>query len=165
MHPEAYAFVAESASKVGSPRSALELGAFNVNGSARALFPSVTRWYGIDLRAGENVDEVANAETWKTKQRFDLVLCTEVLEHAKYPKAIVQTAANALRKGGYFVMTCAAPGRIPHSNDGAHGGDVGHYANVSETEMYYWLEEAGFEILRLWVNRQAHDLYALALRP
>jgi SAM-dependent methyltransferase len=164
MHSEAYTFVGYAAEEVGSPKAGLELGAYNVNGSARELFPSVTRWYGIDLRPGENVDEVANAETWMSKKRYDLVLCTEVLEHAQDPEAIVETAYRHLRKGGFFVMTCAAPGRAPHTNDGAHGDVREHYENVSQNDMYDWLEKAGFDVLRLWVNTRARDLYALARR-
>jgi len=164
MHPEAHAFVQSVVERTHHPRKALELGAYNVNGHCRGLFPSVTEWYGIDLRPGPNVDETANAETWKPQKRYDLVLCTEVLEHARHPEAIVETAHKALRKKGFFIMTCATTGRAPHSNDGAHSGFKDYYRNITLTEMDDWLRHSGFRILRLEQNRQACDLYALAKR-
>ena len=163
MHAEAFAFV-ERVSWDMDPKSALELGAYDVNGNCRILFPSVTAWWGVDRRPGPNVDEVADAETWRTKKKFDLVLCTEVLEHATHPEAIVDTAYRALREGGHFVMTCATAGRAPHSDDGVRGVEMQHYQNVSQTEMFDWLDNAGFEVKRLEVNHRACDLYALAVR-
>jgi predicted SAM-dependent methyltransferase len=166
MHAEAYAFVMQVAQKIGEPREGLELGSYNVNGSAREELTSVTSWYGIDRRPGPNVDEVADAETWKPKKRYDLVLCTEVLEHATHPDEIVKTAFHSLRRGGFFIMTCAAPGRTPHSDDGVHDPAlISHYENVSSGEMYDWLEKAGFEVVAIEVNHRACDLYSLARRP
>ena len=165
MHAEAYAFVRSIVELTHRPRAAVEFGAYDVNGNCRSLFPSVTRWHGIDVRPGPNVDEVANAETWRTKARYDLVLCTEVLEHARHPDLIVGSAFRALRKKGKFVMTCAGNGREPHTDDGVHGVPIPHYRNIPESEMDEWLRDAGFRVKRLEVNRSACDLYVLALRP
>lgn len=165
MHPEARAFVQSIVELTHHPKSAVEFGAYDVNGNCRGLFPSVVRWHGVDVRPGPNVDEVANCETWRTETRYDLVLCTEVLEHARHPDLIVGSAFRALRKKGKFVMTCAGNGREPHTDDGVHGVPIPHYRNIPESEMDEWLRDAGFRIKRLEVNRKACDLYVLAIRP
>lgn len=163
MHQEARAFVYEASLIVNktTPQDALEIGSRDVNGNCREYFPTVNSWYGIDLRDGPNVDEVADAETWVPIQTFDLVLCTEVLEHAKNPRAIVDVVYEALDPGGYFIMTCALLGRRPHDCDGNHPAVMTeHYRNIACDEMAGYLEN--FSCDRLKVNHTSHDLYAIA---
>jgi SAM-dependent methyltransferase len=46
---------------------------------------------------------------------YDLVLCTEVLEHLEQPFAAIQNLLNATRPGGFLVVT-VPDGRIDHLN-------------------------------------------------
>lgn len=162
MHEAARRYVGKASVWVVSPRDALEIGAYDVNGNARDAFGKQVKWYGIDLRPGPNVDEVADASTWQTRRRFDLVLSTEALEHAVDPEAIVRTAHRVLRKSGYFVMTCASPLRRPHDNDGNHGVFPDHYRGISRMEMHKYLTAAGFRVVDLVDNQHDCDIYATA---
>ena len=62
MHPEAMQWVAEHATKVGSPVRVMDQGGQNVNGSIRELFPTATDWTSVDMFNGEGVDVVADCE-------------------------------------------------------------------------------------------------------
>ena len=81
MHPEARAFVAGVARRAGA-RWVVELGARDLNGTVRDLFPSARGYTGVDLVAGPGVDVVADAADWRPREPApDLVVCCEVLEH------------------------------------------------------------------------------------
>lgn len=112
MHQEAMQWVVSS-TRGHWPR-VLELGSRNINGSVRALFPASFFW-GIDIREGDGVDEVADGATWQTAEPFDLVLCLEVFEHTPDWSLLVRTAARALGQGGVAVFTMATDPRFPHS--------------------------------------------------
>src|SRR5690348_12418414 len=92
----------------------LDIGGRSVNGTARAAFPHAACTV-LDIRSGDDVDIVADAAAWEPEREWDLVLCTEVFEHTPDYPAICATALKACRPGGRFVVTCAAPGRPPHS--------------------------------------------------
>lgn len=167
MHDAAYRFVSGVVAEHGFNQkalSAVEFGAYDVNGNARALFHHDTRWTGVDTRAGRGVDVVMPAEEYTPDRRVDVVLCTETLEHAPDWRGIVAAARRALKAGGAFVVTAAGPGRTPH---GCDGGDVGyeHYANISPLDLAAALDEAGFEDIAVENNERNHDVYAVAFAP
>jgi SAM-dependent methyltransferase len=131
MHAEAYYFVK---SRVPERRvSVLEIGSRNVNGEVRHLFDS-SRYVGLDIEPGPGVDVVADASVYETDDRFDVIVCCEVLEHTPVWAQIVARCGDLLRPAGHLILTCAGPGRAPH---GAGGGGVGdeHYANISVEEL------------------------------
>jgi SAM-dependent methyltransferase len=141
------------------------LGGRDVNGTARVLYPYVPLYVGVDLLPGQGVDVVADARDWRPPSwlRFDLVLCTEVLEHAPQPWRICETAWEILRPGGAFVVTCAGPGRKPHSGiDGGPLREGEHYENVDPELLADWLY--GFSAA--WANpsQDGTDLYAIAVK-
>lgn len=109
----------------------LELGSLDVNGSVRPLLASADSYHGIDLVDGPGVDEVADAATWRTGRRFDVVVCAEVLEHAPQWTDLLTNAWSLLAPGGWLLVTCATEGRTPHSAvDGLDVRPGEHYANV-----------------------------------
>ena len=122
----------------------LDIGGRNVNGTPRELFPNA-RYTVLDVRAGENVDIVADAASWEPDRRFHLVVSTECFEHtADWPR-ICQTAYKACRPGGRFVVTCAGPGRAPHSAFVEAGLQPGEfYANVDPKDLRNELQLVGF---------------------
>ena len=96
--------------------------------------------------------------------RYDVVLCTEVLEHAPDWISIVSVAASALVPGGRLVITCAGPGRAPHSGIEATAIQPGeHYRNVPHTELADVLEGLGLEVLDC--RQTGFDTQAAARRP
>lgn len=145
MHDQAYAWVLDNADLQAG--RVLDIGARDLNGSTRDLFRFATTYRTLDILPGPGVDIVADAATWPTDgEEFDVVVCTEVFEHAPAWPAIVRTAYGALVDGGQLVVTMAGPGRPPHSAiDGGwvlHDGE--HYGNVTAARLAEELEAAGF---------------------
>jgi hypothetical protein len=162
MHAEAAQAVAGMLAALPAPRRVVELGARSVNGSIRDLLPADCAYTGVDLAAGDNVDVVADAAQWRPETPVDLVICSETLEHAVDPLAIVDNAARMLAPGGALIVTTATPPRAPHS--GHDGGDLRpgeHYANIYPGDLGRWL--AGrFPRVQIRTDLQLGDLYALA---
>jgi trans-aconitate methyltransferase len=160
MHVEAFDFVRRFAT--AQPLAVLDLGGRDVNGTARPLFPAAD-YTVVDLTPGSNVDIVGDAATWRSPDRYDLVVSTEVFEHTPDWRAICVTAHEQLLPGGRVVVTCAGPGRAPHSGvDGnaLRGGEW--YANLDAAGLRDALEAAGF--VNVVVEIQGLDLRATAVR-
>lgn len=165
MHDEAREWVAKHAT--GGPVTVLDLGGRDVNGSVRDLFPGALAYTVLDVRPGDGVDIVADASTWDPgERRWDVVVSSEVFEHTAHWPGICRTAFKACRPGGTFIVTCAGPGRPPHSAiDGLfrlHPGE--HYANVPATELHRVLVETGWHDVVVDSQRSPADTRAVATR-
>ena len=143
MHPEAREGLARqleaSCLDLSAPWRVLDLGGRDINGSIRDLLPAAT-WTGLDVEAGPGVDLVHDATTpWPGGfDRFDIVVCTEVLEHVEKWGALLRTASQALEPGGpeMLFVTCASTGRRPHGASGAMDPAPGEwYDNVSPAAL------------------------------
>lgn len=146
--------------------SVLDIGGRDLNGSPRMFFPNANPYHVLDLRPGPNVDIVADAASWRgNREQYDLVICTEVFEHAKKWREILWTAWELLRPGGWILFTCAGPGRPPHSGIEAVPGliDGEWYANVSPQDIR---SELGYQG---WVQIETHlrgtDTQGCAVKP
>lgn len=150
----------------------LDIGGRDLNGSTRMFFPNASPYHVLDLRPGPNVDIVTDAATWTPvfsdgvpDAGYDLVLCTETFEHAEKWREIIATAWAALRSGGWFVFTCAGPGRPPHSGIAPQWELIGdeYYGNVSPEEIREELEQQG------WTKIEARllgtDTQGCAVKP
>jgi SAM-dependent methyltransferase len=98
----------------------LIVGSLDVNGSTAQYFDK-TRTVGIDLTPGPGVDYVINAHRLlegpalsmifgapypETYARcFDVVVCTEMLEHDDEFWTTLHNIGSLLRPGGYFILT------------------------------------------------------------
>lgn len=73
---------------------------------ARAAFAVDTPEHTITFR-------VENAEELDTSRRYDLILCTEVIEHTSRPERVVENLKAVLAPGGVLVVTmpnaCSLP--------------------------------------------------------
>lgn len=136
------AYVAARVAELDPPERVVEFGSLNVNGSVRHLFGDAT-YVGVDLRDGPGVDVIGDAVDVPL-EGFDVVVCTEVLEHYDRPWLLVRKAARAVRPGGVFIATAAGPGREPHANDGGPHVGSEHYANVAPGDLEDWCRAAGF---------------------
>ncbi|HWB37489.1 MAG TPA: methyltransferase domain-containing protein [Rugosimonospora sp.] len=143
MHAEVLEYVSRFATE--EPVAVLDIGGRDVNGTSRHLFPRAEPYVVLDLRPDDNVDIVADAATWVPNRLYDIVICTEVFEHTADWPAIAVTAFHALRAGGRFVVTCAGPGRAPHSAIEATALQPGeYYENVSRDDLAERLRTVGF---------------------
>jgi cyclopropane fatty-acyl-phospholipid synthase-like methyltransferase len=160
MHPEALAYVKRHAPD--APGDVAEVGSYDVNGSPRGLFSAATFYTGYDIRAGRGVDEVRDVAQWRAAPRFDTVVSTETLEHAKNAEALLAGMARMLRPGGLLILTAAAPERTPHGNNGGAVGAGEHYAGVDPADLRRWLREAGLTVVDLEHHAKRGDVYATA---
>lgn len=125
------------------PQSIVEIGSRNVNGAVRDLF-NQEHYTGIDLRPGPGVDIAVDALKWNPPSLVDLVICTEVLEHMEAWRDLVLHACTWLNFGGRIIITCAGPGREPHSAvDGGRLQKGEWYGNISPRELAFALRDAG----------------------
>ena len=145
--------------------SVLEFGSRNLNGSVRSVIDA-PYYVGVDLYEGPDVDIVGDAATVSLPDRFDLVVSTEVFEHADDANcaAIVANAFAHLNDGGSFVATMAGVGRGPHSAIEAvpelQPGEF--YRNVTADLLAGWLQAAGFR--RFSIDIQDLDIRCAAVK-
>jgi SAM-dependent methyltransferase len=162
VHPSAFAYLANEV-RQNFPSTAdlevLELGSYNVNGTARDVVPGA-HVHGIDIREGPGVDEVRDAGTYDGGERFELVLCAEALEHMKNPRAVIRAAHRSLKPGGLLIATMAAPERAPHDNNGNPEPFVDYYHGVEPSKLREWL--SAWEVLQLQHHPDIGDLYVTA---
>lgn len=130
MHPSAMAFAcsALTAEDVAG-NCVLEAGALDVNGSVRphveALGPF--EYIGTDMRAGPGVDVVCAAEDLPGRwllagapRVFDVVISTEMLEHAADWQAAMRGLVDAVADGGILVLTTRSAGFPRHEHPEDH---------------------------------------------
>jgi SAM-dependent methyltransferase len=162
MHDEAFRYVVEQVSKLDTDGiDVLDLGGRNVNGTTRELFRYAARYVSVDIRDGDEVDVVADAADLDLGELFDVVVSTELLEHAERGAEIVATARRHLKPGGKFIATMAGPGRAPHGASGEHVPPPGEfYRNVDPRTLSSWLCGAGFDVWEL--NQADTDLRCVA---
>jgi len=160
MHPGAFEFIGRHATH--DAISVVEIGSRDINGSVRAHFPGAD-YIGLDLIAGPAVDVVCDALDYEPPQKVDIVVIAEVLEHCITWDSLIFHAAGWLKPGGKILITCAGPGREPHS--AIDGGDLHpdeHYGNISQDELAEELRFAGFDRIEVSGNEYWKDTYAVA---
>lgn len=141
MHDAAFQFYKSQLENL-PPLHVLEFGSYNINGSVRDAYPQAASWWGIDIAAGNGVDEVADATEWQSNKRFDIVICAEAFEHTISWGEIIQNAYDHLVEGGLFLASCASRDRPPHSAfDGGALRDGEYYANISPDQMEAFMSE------------------------
>lgn len=163
MHVAAYEYVSKAAAEHGPFGRVVELGSCDMNGSVRPLFAGAD-YIGVDIQAGPGVDVVDDG-TWVPAGPADCVVVAEVFEHTPDWPQILRRARGWLRPGGLLIVTCAGPGRRPHSGiDGRrrlHPGE--HYANVDPADLTSELDAAGYDDVA--VDVLGSDVRATAHRP
>ena len=139
----------------------IEIGSRNVNGSARDAFPGV-EWWGIDSEDGPGVDEIYDAAEYWPEQQFRTVICCEVLEHCEHWRKILDNVAS-WQDSLTLIITCAGPGRQPHSAiDGGPLRDSEYYQNISAEELRLNLIESGFRTV--YADQHSTDTRAIAIK-
>lgn len=148
MHPSAYIFAARALTKADvKGRRVVEAGAHNYNGSVRGVYEAMgpASYTGTDMEPGPGVDLVCPAEKLPEvlgDASADVVISTEMLEHAEDWRDAVTGMAVILAPGGLLLLTTRSPGfpYHPHPVD-CWRFSVDHMDGIAEA--------CSLEVLRL----------------
>jgi ubiquinone/menaquinone biosynthesis C-methylase UbiE len=132
----------------------LEVGSFNVNGTIRPFF-SQGGYIGCDIAKGPGVDVVLDDPRRLPfeSDRFDVVVSTEMLEHAEFPDEILAEMARVCRPAGVVLVTTRSPG-FPHHNPP-------DYRRYTMAELVAALERAGFEHVVVEADPQVPGVFGV----
>ena len=139
----------------------LEVGSMNVNGTVRPYITSLApkSYLGIDIRGGPGVDAVCGAASARDAYgTADVVISTEMLEHAEDWHAAFAGMVDCVRRGGVFILTTRGPGFAKHD----HPGD---YWRFTDSIMHAALTACGMVITRLENDPEAPGIFAMARKP
>jgi hypothetical protein len=142
MHGSVLGFFAYGALQTGevADRDVLEVGSLDVNGSVRPMILArrPRTYTGVDVVDGPGVDRVLDAadlaETFG-QDSMDVVVSTEMLEHATDWKAAIWGMTRVLRPGGVLVLTTRSPGFPFH-----HPPDRWRYTQAAFAEILRLLD-------------------------
>jgi len=163
MHPSVMEFIRYEVAALNlSERKTLEVGSLNVNGSPRAYFTG--EYLGVDMRDGPGVDRVCNAHDLSVESvgSFDVIVCTEMLEHDDAPWISLQEMVDVCRPGGYLLLTCRgfdARGCFPVHE---YPHDLWRFSVAGIEALLTW---ASWEILLVKTDPEAPGVFAVATRP
>lgn len=94
----------------------LEIGSYNVNGTARDYFKKAARYVGVDQEAGPCVDVVTKAtETTFVEEEFDTLVYLSVFEHDPLWSQGFVHNLKWLRQGGLIILGWGAEGNLRHA--------------------------------------------------
>ena len=164
MHPSAMAFACPALTEADvCGKAVLEAGSMNVNGSVRDYVESLgpVSYIGTDMRPGPGVDVVCDAADLAGRfAAADVVISTEMLEHAKDWQAAVRGMISVLAEGGVLVLTTRSEG-FP-----LHGYPEDHW-RYSVAAMGVILAAAGLDVERLEPDPdpQSPGVFARARKP
>jgi len=86
-------------------KKVLDVGSLHINGSLKPLFTDYT---GLDMRAGKNVDVVANAHKIPFEdESFEVVTCAEMLEHDDCPFITMGEIYRVLKPEGWCILAAS----------------------------------------------------------
>lgn len=126
MHPESRAWVEAAVTLFGPFERVVDLGGADVNETYADLFVDAT-YDVVDKQPFENVTYVADIVDWLDQfgashtwiPPYDLVVCTNVVEHEIRWRQIIRFVRYCLKRGGLFVCTAPGPAFPVHSHTGA----------------------------------------------
>lgn len=146
--------------------SVLDVGSMDINGNNRYLFREFSYW-GIDVGAGKNVDQVISGHEYANEFKFNFVISTECLEHNRHWKETVLNMFALTKEGGAMLITCASIGRPEHGTHRDHPdcspATNDYYKNISTFEMNEILPSC-FDTYILEYNPKSQDLYFFGIK-
>jgi SAM-dependent methyltransferase len=142
-------------------RNIIEIGACEVNGSLRPILESYApaSYVGVDITEGVGVDVVCDAERVLDrfeKERFDIVLSTELIEHTRNWKRVISNIKNLCAPEGTILVTTCSPGFHYH----AYPHDYWRYELEDMREIF-----SDCEIVLLVKDPRGHGVYVKVRKP
>jgi SAM-dependent methyltransferase len=124
LHPSAYKFATCTLAEADvRDKRVVEAGAYNYNGSARDALSvhGPASYAGTDAQPGPGVDLVCPAEKLAVmfgEGAADVLISTEMLEHAEDWRGAVTGMVSVLAPGGLLLLTTRGPGFPYHPHPG-----------------------------------------------
>ncbi len=144
--------------------SVVEVGSLNVNGSLRTFLElcygnRVSMYVGLDISKGPGVDVVSSGYLVDKlfRKKFDIAICTEVLEHVLNPFKLLCSVNGVLKKGGLLVLSTRSPGFPVH----CYPEDYWRYTKNS---LLFLLKITGFYPLYILYDPQEPGIISLAYK-
>jgi len=103
-------------------KTILEVGSRNINycGGFRTILETLNpkEYLGIDIKMGKGVDKILSIYDLGSEQ-FDIVVCTETIEHVEDWRKAIINLMKALKIGGTILLTAPSKGfgKHDHPND------------------------------------------------
>jgi SAM-dependent methyltransferase len=147
MHPSAFLFASTALAGADvKDRKVVEAGAYNYNGTVRGVYEAMgpAAYLATDAQPGPGVDLVCPAEKLPDllgDGTADVVISTEMLEHAEAWRAAVTGMVQVLAPGGVLLLTARGPGFPYHP----HPGDF-HRFTAGQMAAVAW--SCGLDIIR-----------------
>jgi len=94
-------------------------------------------WVNLDISERKGVDVVHDLNKLPLpfeNEKFDIVLCKDVLEHVNYPP-LINDIHRILKLGGFLII------RVPHFTSKSNYGDPTHINQFSAKTFYYFTEK------------------------
>jgi SAM-dependent methyltransferase len=166
LHPSAYKFATTALAEADvRDRKVVEAGAYDYNGSARDAISvhGPASYLGTDAQPGPGVDLVCPAEKLPAvlgEDFADVLVSTEMLEHAEDWRGAVTGMARVLAPGGLLLLTTRGPGFPFHP----HPGDF-HRFTVDQMDGI--AEACGLEVIQLEPDPDpaSPGVFLLAMKP
>lgn len=142
-HRSVLAFVMTHISEADiAGKRVLEVGALDVNGSPRGIVELLApaSYVGVDIRQGPKVDQICDACGLVAAfgaESFEVVVSTEMLEHAEDWRGAVSNMKRVLAPGGLLLITTRSPGFPQHD----HPGDYWRFTKQDALEIFSDMEE------------------------
>lgn len=130
------------------PGTVADLGAMNVNGTYRTLFPEGTRYVGVDLEPGPGVDVVLN-DVYTLPfddESLDLVITGQMLEHCGQFWRVFSEIARVLKPGGLVFAIAPSTGPVHR-----YPVDCYRFYPDSYQAMADW---AGLRLVHSWTDER-----------
>lgn len=115
---------------------------------------SANRNYSISTNEKKIIFKVADAQHLDTSEKFDFVLCTEVIEHVDNPQLAIDGIYNVLKPGGIAVVSMPNLVSVPMLGILLGSKIRGHIDPVLEQHLKYpffrtltLFKDTGFEVL------------------
>lgn len=159
MHTEPYQLVTElhrQFPEYFTHKKVLEVGSLDINGTVRGFFTNCT-YIGIDLGEGKGVDVVSPIHEYLHPNEFDVVVCTEMLEHDKFWRKSLRQMYHNLKSRGLLIFSCAGPTRQEH-------GTTSSTASDSPFTNDYYENRTKDDLLSEWKDQMFYTSFCYYLR-
>ncbi len=83
---------------------------------------------------------------WKSKEKFDLILCFEVIEHIKDDKGFVKKLATFLKRGGTLILSTPEKMSWWGSNDVL----AGHYRRYEYEQLFNLFKKLNMDNIKIY---------------